>query len=469
MSSVWTRLPALLLPLLAVGCRFSDPDLPPPLDEVLRTGEWSVATQATPQRYRLALAPVRVGFDPRRLYPMDATRHGALPDLKALQRELAQGLGELGVFETVEPRGERESSSAEVAAEAWEANDDLILEVELTDYHQAYLGHSNYVWWFVSYVTYIWPAWFVPVDYYGCGLEARVALRGLQRNSPALLERVLRVVPEEVSRELTPSDRELAGLLDLGALFNLENSLEESNWRAVERWVGSFARRRFVLDLLGQVEEVVGKPLRSGVDSEREAVLSKTRKRLALVVGVSTFADPALGAAPFAAEDAHATAELWSSAPGGALEPNRELTLLVDQAATREAVLSGVAAIASRAGPGDEVLIYFAGHGSSAGGRSQLALYDTEAARLAETSLSLRDLQIALRGVRAQQVLGSMRPSGAQTRVVARSGRARLGWSTTSKRPSRGGCSCSRRGRRSARACCPRPGSVCSARSCATA
>jgi tetratricopeptide (TPR) repeat protein len=81
--------------------------------------------------------------------------------------------------------------------------------------------------------------------------------------------------------------------------------------------------------------------------------------RHALVVGVSRYPRSPDADLRFAADDAREFARFLGTDSGGAFQ----VTLLRDRQATREAILSAVAALGRRAGPADVVYVFFSGHG----------------------------------------------------------------------------------------------------------
>ena len=76
--------------------------------------------------------------------------------------------------------------------------------------------------------------------------------------------------------------------------------------------------------------------------------------------------------------------------------------LLVDEAATHAEVSHAILGTLSSAGPDDVVVITFAGHGSPDG---NLVLFDTNAADLTSTGLSMAGLADAFKATKARAVL----------------------------------------------------------------
>lgn len=123
-------------------------------------------------------------------------------------------------------------------------------------------------------------------------------------------------------------------------------------------------------------------------------------KRLALVVGVGEFADPAIRALPLAPADAAALEELL-----GRL--GYEVTLLCDGAReerwpTRPRVEAALSELFGKAAPEDLVLVYFACHGVREGDQGAvLALRDAARDRLGETGLLVAQVEERLKGCAA--------------------------------------------------------------------
>ncbi|MGE0707886.1 MAG: caspase family protein [Planctomycetota bacterium] len=376
----------LLLGLLPLGgCRWGPADPPAPWEEVLAAGAAPVST-AGPLAYRLAVAPVEFGFAPTGR-SADETTFSCAPDAGELRRQLILGLRAARSFERIEARGAGARDVAEVTSLAWEAQDDLVLQATLLDHRLSYLEHAHPVSWATLYLLWVLPAYWVPVDLFGCQLEVRLELRGVQGSRPPLLARTYKVEAQdrEVAQELRPLDRGFVGPLDVFALWNVWTSLEEEHWRAIGLEVTPHAWRKALLAFLRDLEAEVGAPLRAP-GGERSPVARRARKRFALVAGVERYGDARIGRARYAARDAEQVADWWASPEGGGLVRGRDLRVLLDHEATRAAVLGQLRELASRAAPGDELLVYLAGTGavapvtSGAAPAPLLWLADSEAA-----------------------------------------------------------------------------------------
>ena len=85
-------------------------------------------------------------------------------------------------------------------------------------------------------------------------------------------------------------------------------------------------------------------------------------RRLALVVGVGVFQDKAFEHLRYAASDAREMASYLIDPKGGAFDP-QDVTLLLDEQATKANILSQTRIIALKSQPQDTVLLYFSATG----------------------------------------------------------------------------------------------------------
>lgn len=86
-------------------------------------------------------------------------------------------------------------------------------------------------------------------------------------------------------------------------------------------------------------------------------------RRVALLVGVSAYQRPEIPTLEGPVHDVAAMREVLIRRWGFRAEDIRTLT---DRQATRDRILAELTALGQRSGPGDEVLVYFSGHGTSA-------------------------------------------------------------------------------------------------------
>jgi len=116
-------------------------------------------------------------------------------------------------------------------------------------------------------------------------------------------------------------------------------------------------------------------------------------RRVAVLVGVDTYEDPAFPDLRHAAADARDLGAALARATGGGFDEVK----VVSGAASRAQVLSTLRATAAQARREDALVVYFSGHGTrtvgEGGARRFLLASDTRAADLAGTAIDLEDLQ----------------------------------------------------------------------------
>jgi len=126
-------------------------------------------------------------------------------------------------------------------------------------------------------------------------------------------------------------------------VFEGEGTLFQANGKTIQGlWSkGQFKNSVISKSNFGNIKEVKG-------------------KTYALVIGIADYTHmPALR---FADDDAYQMYAFLQAAEGMAL-PDSQVRLLIDEAATKDAILSAMDDLYSNAGPDDLVLLYFSGHG----------------------------------------------------------------------------------------------------------
>jgi metacaspase-1 len=127
----------------------------------------------------------------------------------------------------------------------------------------------------------------------------------------------------------------------------------------------------------------------------------------ALLIGVAHYRQ--ISSLPLAIlNDVNDVAATLSSPKYCAYTPANVVTLL-DEDATRAAVLKGLEELAARAGPDDTACVYFSGHGgivgSSGNEDSVLVTVDSDLADIGNTSISSDELAAALAQIKANRLL----------------------------------------------------------------
>jgi hypothetical protein len=123
--------------------------------------------------------------------------------------------------------------------------------------------------------------------------------------------------------------------------------------------------------------------------------------RLALIVAVDTYQEAGIPAAPHAESDAAALSALLERL-GFA---RAQQTVLLGGQATKTAVESRLRRLAKTPPEGEILVVFFAGHSSTAKGQGYLTCHDSQPDELAETSVPLRAVLDAVRAARCQRVV----------------------------------------------------------------
>ena len=123
-----------------------------------------------------------------------------------------------------------------------------------------------------------------------------------------------------------------------------------------------------------------------------------------LAIGVSRYKDTALSLR-YADRDAIAIDAFFASAAGGAV-PKERRALLVNEQATRAAVLTALTNTAKRTAPDDLLVLFLAAHGLPDGaGDLYFLSHDADVKQLVGTGLPQRDLEYALAKASARRVV----------------------------------------------------------------
>lgn len=116
-------------------------------------------------------------------------------------------------------------------------------------------------------------------------------------------------------------------------------------------------------------------------------------KVYAIVVGISKYLDESIPDLKYADKDAEAMAAFLRSPRAGAV-PQQNISVLINEKATRSNILRDLVQIISRSSPEDLFIFYFSGHGKNdiLENSGYLLTYDTENENEAGTALSMDDI-----------------------------------------------------------------------------
>lgn len=331
---------------------------------------------AAPMPYRVSVAPVTIHLaaeEEAKGYKADEVVQGA-----ALRDELVRWVGASSLFTSA--RAAAGDAPAQVLREAYEAGDELLVEVSLGAVRTRFDGHNG--WWvpnILNWFFWIVPSWFVATEEYSLAFEAAVVVRSV--DSQRVLQEL--VLPIEVQGTFDEFDR---GWQVLGFI---SPSNDAENWRLIAGNLLPAARAE-----LGEaVTRALDEQLRERMD--RPDVPDLMRKTLALVVGASHYQDPVMyPPLPSAGEDARALAQALADTGVGCGVPAHHIVTLLGSDATRPAVTEALRVLGTRANAGDQLLVYIAGYGTRGpDGTPALLLHDAGAgAAGALTTLELAAL-----------------------------------------------------------------------------
>jgi len=135
----------------------------------------------------------------------------------------------------------------------------------------------------------------------------------------------------------------------------------------------------------------------------RQQILAEGAKRLGLVIGIDRYRDSRLNLR-YARADAEAMSRLMTDPECGLFAPEH-VTLLCDEEATRDRIWRALATVRRKAGSGDMVWIYYAGHGALEDNDAYWIPHDGDVDDLFGTGISRRDLVRVLDEIRAKRVV----------------------------------------------------------------
>lgn len=127
----------------------------------------------------------------------------------------------------------------------------------------------------------------------------------------------------------------------------------------------------------------------------------------ALLIGIGSYAHASQLDVPITSADANAVAVVLRD-PQFCGYPSEQVMLLSDAAASRDGVLAALDALAARAGEGDTVFIFYAGHGEYGDDGYYLTTYDTQLAGrkvAVGTGVHEAELITKLRSIKAKRLL----------------------------------------------------------------
>lgn len=337
-------------------------------------------------------APARIAVAPPAFVLGTNVEHGGHYDwpLAAVQSLAVESLSAASVAESIRPLSLATRGRAAGLAAAWNAGDDLLLEIEITRCEARYTGTNGYyIPNLILWIELVFPAWFVRDEKYAVEIEGRATLTAVATGREVWSDRI------SGSYEAALDDFE-RGVILFGAL-RVPGALDGENYAAIGDVLHPHAAKGWQRDLAtrtdGAFRRLLGTP----------AYHRATRRTLGLLIGCGTYYDPALMNLKFPSGDV-AAMETWLRGAGA---DNRQLRILTDERATRGAILGGVRDfVAKRARAGDRVVIHFSGYSAPDGeGGVVLLPYDADPKSPGATGIRLDELAEAVAAIPDAEVL----------------------------------------------------------------
>jgi len=272
---------------------------------------------------------------------------------------------------------------------AFERRADLVLTFRVRKHAVRYVERNG---WFgfniVLYGIFVWPAWFVADEVYAAEMEVEAELRAVG-SEKVLWSKVYGPGGETVTKDLDHFDR---GWKLFGNI-TVPGSLALENYAAAGEVVLPHARNEIALALSKDLSAL-------RADMDRGPFQAGLAHTLAVCAGVGRY--KRIPEPRVATDDAAGIADVLRTRAG---TPARNVVLLTESEPTKERVLAAVKERAGRGGPRDTLFFYFSGYGFEAGGELYLAPHDIDPQRPTTTAISLAELDRALAGARARQVV----------------------------------------------------------------
>ncbi|MHC5039362.1 MAG: caspase family protein [Planctomycetota bacterium] len=345
--------------------------------------------------YRLAVAPVRNIQNPK---AEDKDGHYSLPfRQEVLTKRFVETLRKMQIFREVIQVGEKNPGADfnALLTEAWEANADLLLAIDVSRYEVYWVGNNglfipNLIWW-----SFAWAlSGYVDDETYGGGMDINASIFSVHSNQK------IETWPIRKDIELDLNDFERGWML-LGWL-RVPGALDEENWRKVDEVITPHTERKVKVELVKSLGESF-KAVTGTAGFTR-----KMSKRLALVVGIDRWDDYRLNWIRFASDDAKAVEKALTIPEAGIGMPAKNLQVLVNEQATLKHIRSTIKDfLAKRATPEDLVILYYAGYGAATadGKDAYLLAFDTKIDAMDKTALKISSLKKMLAEVKAKNVV----------------------------------------------------------------
>lgn len=308
----------------------------------------------------------------------------------AVQALAVESLTAASVARSIRPLPLATRGRAAGLAAAWDAGDDLLLEIEINRCEARYVGTTGwYIPNLILWIELVFPAWFVRDERYAVDIEGTATLTAVATGREVWSDRVTGTY------EAALDDFE-RGVILFGTL-RVPGALDRENFAAIGHVLHPHAAAGWQRDLAGRADGA----FRSLIGSPEYA--RATRRTLGLLIGCGTYFDPTLMNLKFPPADV-AAMEAWLRGAGA---DDRQLRVLTGERATRAAILAALRGfLAHRARAGDRVVIHFSGYAAPDGeGGVVLLPYDADPSRPGATGIGLNELAEAVAAIDGAEVL----------------------------------------------------------------
>ncbi|MCR4314744.1 MAG: caspase family protein [Planctomycetes bacterium] len=352
-----------------------------------------------PMEYKVAIAPVSMAFDQEAFNRNTEEPIYSIPvDKDRFRREFEEAFREANVFESIGVLGRSDElqSDAHWLTEGWDNGYDLIFKFTVHKYQVGWVGHNGWFWPNTLLWGYLLPvSYFVGDEQYYADLEFEISVISIHSQRQVWTNRY----HSRQTLDLDDLERGLGGWNIFIGHFTVPGSLDSDNWRNVNEGVMPASMLESKVTLLKDFYNAFNPFERT--DEFRELV----RKRLAVLVGVSKYFESKIESTiKFADKDAQLIHEhLTGNLP--LYFPERNVVLLVNQRATRAAILDNLTNfLATRCLKYDDVIFFFAGYGAtSPDGRNFIFPYDVKLSDIPNTAISIDELSNIFKGIKAEK------------------------------------------------------------------
>ena len=344
----------------------------------------------------VALMPLTVSYDSKNDLEKKPTEFRVVLDKEKFLSQQVEVLKNYPIFSSWEMLKEVKGRKLDqYLSQAWEKKKDLLVQVNIKKYQLNYLGVStgryvfNLFLWFYAWV----PNWWIADEIYRAELEATVQVHSVHSGEKLWEEDI------KISRQDRLNDWDRGW--KLFGIFIVPSYLSESNWETVRESMALWVERK----LQGQLLQKLQVSFRNYVESPKSDYQQKTRKTMAMVVGVSKYNKDLLEEYnEYSYNDAVALRNFLA-------KRIRKTEFLGEANGTQAKINQKVEQfLAQRSRNNDTFVFYYSGYGVCARDKKgkidlRLLTFESTLDKIHETSISLAKLLEKLNSIPAQHRL----------------------------------------------------------------